>query len=330
MERRSVFWSLLALALIGLLASCAPPVPPPEGPTAETLPTLNPVSLGTGERLRAVATTSIVGDVVARVGGDAIHLTVLLPPGADPHTYEPTPADLTAVAQAHVLFVNGLGLEAFLERMLHNVGNGRPVVPLSAGIQPRIEKEHAEEEQEGEHAHGPVDPHVWLNVQNVLVWVENVQVALSRLDPARAETYAANAAAYRRELEALDAWIQEQVARIPPERRKLVVSHPVLGYFADRYGFEQVAAIYPISPGAEPSAQEIARLEETIRALQVPAIFAETTVSQALARRIAQDTGARVVVLYTDSLGEPGSGAESYVAMMRYNVTLIVEALKVQ
>ncbi len=318
-------------ALLGLalwLAACARPTPPPgagpEHPAPETLPTLTPVSLGVGERLRVAATTTLVGDVLARVGGDAIDLTVLLPTGADPHTYEPTPADLKAVAQAHVLFINGLGLEEFLERTLRNVGGDRPVVSLSAGIQPRVEEEeHGHEE----HAHGPVDPHVWLDVRNVMIWAENARVALSALDPAHAAQYADRAAAYRQELEALDAWIQEQVARVPPERRKLVVNHPAFGYFADRYGFEQVAAVYPVSPGAEPSAKEIAELEATIRALGVPAIFAESTVNPALARRIAQDTGAQVVVLYTGSLGGPGSGAESYVAMMRYNVTAIVEAL---
>ncbi|MGB9870350.1 MAG: metal ABC transporter substrate-binding protein [Anaerolineae bacterium] len=319
------------MALLGmavLLVACARPTPPPEAgpehPAPEVLPTLTPVSLGAGEKLRVVATTTLVGDVVARVGGDAIDLTVLLPPGADPHTYEPTPADLKAVARSHVLFINGLGLEEFLERTLRNVGGDRPVVSLSAGIQPRVETEEHEQE---EHAHGPVDPHVWLDVRNGMVWVENARVALSALDPAHAAQYAANAAAYRQELEALDTWIQEQVARVPPERRKLVVNHPAFGYFADRYGFEQVAAVYPVSPGAEPSAKEIADLEATIRALGVPAIFAESTVNPALARRVAQDTGAQVVVLYTGSLGGPGSGAESYVAMMRYNVTAMVEAL---
>ncbi len=327
-------FAVLLILLLTLLAACARPAPPPE-PEAEVLPALSPAPRGAGERLRVVATTTIVGDVVARVGGDAIELTVLLPPGADPHTYEPTPADLTAVARAHVLFVNGLGLEGFLERTLRNVGDV-PVVPVSAGIQPRLleEHEHEREEHEGEergeesHAHGEADPHVWLDVRNVLIWVENIRQALSALDPARADRYAANAAAYRAELEALDAWVLEQVAQVPPQNRKLVTNHPVLGYFADRYGFEQVAAIYPISPGAEPSAREIAELEETIRQFGVPAVFAETTVNPKLAEQVARDTGVALVTLYTDSLGGPGSGVESYVDLIRYNVNAIVNALK--
>lgn len=319
-------WAFFLLVLL-LLAACAAPTPR-VGPEPGVLLTPSPTPQEKGEPLRVAATTTIVGDVVARVGGDAIQLTVLLPPGADPHTYEPRPADLAAIAQAHVLFVNGLGLEEFLERTLRNVAGDLPVVSVSEGIQPRpLEEPHEEEGKEGE-AHGEVDPHVWLDVRNVMVWVENVRQALSALDPDHADLYAANAAAYRAELEALDAWILEQVAQVPPQNRKLVTNHPTFGYFADRYGFEQVATVYPLGPGAEPSARHIAELEETIRRVGVPVLFVETTVSPKLAQQVARDMGIAVVILYTDSLGGLGSGAESYGAMMRYNVTAIVDALK--
>ncbi len=313
----------ILLAILLALTACARPPLHSRG-TEEVSPLLSPVVLGEGERLRVVATTTIVGDVVAQVGGEAIQLTVLLPVGADPHTYELKPADLTAVSQAHILFVNGLGLEEFLESTLRNVGHV-PVVSVSEGIQPRALEAH-EHEEEG--PHHDVDPHVWTDVRNVMVWVENIRQALSALDPAHASLYEAHAAAYRQELETLDAWILEQAAQVPPQNRKLVTNHPAFGYFADRYGFEQVAAVYPISPGAEPSAQEIAKLEETIRQLGIPAIFTETTVNPKLAEQIAKDTGVALVTLYTGSLGGPGSGAESYIAMMRYNVSAIVNALK--
>lgn len=322
----------LLIALL-LLAACARPTPSPE---AERTPPLSPVPRSAGELLQVVATTTIVGDVVARVGGDAIRLTVLLPVGADPHTYQPRPADLTTMAQAHVIFVNGLGLEESLEPILRDIKDV-PVISVSAGIQPRpIEpSEHEEEhkhEHEGEkeevHHHEGLDPHVWMDVRNVMVWVENIQRTLTALDPDHAALYAANAAAYRAELEALDAWILERVAEVPPENRKLVTNHPTFGYFADRYGFEQIAAVYPISPGAEPSAQGIAELQEVIQQFGIPAVFIETTVNPKLAEQVARDTGVRLVTLYTDSLGGPGSGAESYVAMMRYNVEAIVSALK--
>ncbi|MCS7177841.1 MAG: metal ABC transporter substrate-binding protein [Anaerolineae bacterium] len=318
--------AILFLGVLVLLAGCARPQAPSGGGEGAT-PALSPAALGAGEKLRVVATTTIVGDVVAQVGGDAIQLSVLLPLGADTHTYEPRPSDLAALSGAHVLFINGLGLEAFLERALSSVGD-IPVVSVSEGIRPRALEAHEHEEgHEGEHEH-EVDPHVWTDVRNVMVWVENIQQALSALDPGNASLYAANAAAYRRELEALDAWILEQVAQVPLQNRKLVTNHPTFGYFADRYGFEQVATVYPVSPASEPSAREIAELEETIRQFGIPAVFAETTVNPKLAEQVARDTGVRLVTLYTHSLGGPGSGAESYIAMMRYNVAAIVDALK--
>jgi ABC-type Zn uptake system ZnuABC Zn-binding protein ZnuA len=171
-------------------------------------------------------------------------------------------------------------------------------------------------------------PHVWFDVNNVIQWVGIIQDTLSTLDPMNAEVYASNAAAYTRELEELDAWIVAEVAPIPAERRKLVTNHLAFDYFARRYGFQQVGAIYPISPSSEPSARDIAALEDAIRSYGVPAVFTETTVNDRLADQVAQDTGIQLVQLYTGSLGGPGSGAESYVDMMRYDVTAIAEALK--
>lgn len=300
------------LVAVFLLAACAP-VPT----TAGERTALTPVRLQPGERLRVVATTTIVGDVVAQVGGDEIELTVLLRAGVDPHTYEPRPSDLAAISEAHVVFINGLGLEAFLEETLRSVGQDRPVVSVSEGIP--VLRHPTRPDQP--------DPHVWFDVRNVMIWVDNIEAALSALDPAHADAYAANAAAYRQRLEELDSWIIEQVATVPEGRRKLVTNHPALGYFADRYGFEQVGAIYPASPSAEPSAQDIARLEEAILQYDVPAIFAEGTVNPVLAEQIARDTGVAVVSLYTGSLGGPGSGAEDYIALMRYDVEAIVAAL---
>lgn len=282
------------------------------------IPNLVPVELAEGERLRVVATTNIVGDVVARIGGDRIDLTVLMAPGMDPHTYEPLPASVAAVSDAHVVFVNGLGLEEFLDELIENAGGDRPVVPLSAGVLALQSQAHA----------GEADPHVWFDVYNVMIWVDNIEAALVALDPANGEAYMTNTEAYRAELEALDKWIIEQVATVPETNRKLVTNHPTFGYFARQYGFEQVGAVYPVSPSAQPSAQDIALLEEAIRRYGVPAVFAESTVNPALAKQVARDTGVTLVPLYTDSLGLPGSGVESYVELMHYDVKAIVEALK--
>ncbi|MFQ6102551.1 MAG: metal ABC transporter solute-binding protein, Zn/Mn family [Anaerolineae bacterium] len=294
------------VALMLTLAAC--------GPSATSQP-----ASGAEERLQVVATTTIVGDVVHAVGGDVIALTVLLPLGTDPHSYEPTPQDVAAVADADVVFVNGAGLEVFLDSLLENAGGDAQVVSVSEGITFR----HLGGE------HGNPDPHVWFDPHNVAVWVANVEQTLSASDPANAEVYAANGSEYKTALQELDAWIRDQVAQIPEANRKLVTDHAAFGYFADRYGFEQVGAVFPgFSTLAEPSAQERAELEEAIRAFDVQAIFVGTTVNPGLAQQVAEDTGARVVFLYTGSLSEPGGPADSYLALMRYDVSAIVDALK--
>jgi ABC-type metal ion transport system, periplasmic component/surface adhesin len=321
-------WRML-LSMMVLLAACAPSGRAP--------------SAASGARpLAVVATTSIVGDVVRQIGGEGVQVTVLLPVGADPHTFEPSPQDVARVAEADVVFAVGAGLEVFLEPLLKNAGGKALHVELAEGIPLRPFEAiavHREEGEESEHGHehedhghkheGPWDPHVWLDPLNVITWTHTIEATLSRLDPERADRYRRNAEAYRAQLRELDAWIREQVAQIPPENRKLVTEHQVFGYFAHRYGFEQVGTIVPgVTTIVQPSPQELAALEEAIRALGVKAIFVSSTVDPALARRVAEDTGTRLVQLYVDSLGEPGSEADSYIGMMRVNVRRIVEALR--
>jgi ABC-type Zn uptake system ZnuABC Zn-binding protein ZnuA len=316
----------LVLVLALALAGCA------SAPSAVQIATpdaLGPVSLGPGQGLNVVATNSLVGDVVQRVGGDRIRLKVLIPPGTDPHSYVPRPADSAAVYDAQVLFASGAGLETFLSRMLKNAGGHAPRIELSDGLALHpLEAHDGEAVAAGHGPAGEVDPHVWFDVLNVIRWTEEVEQTLSALDPAGAETYRTNAAAYIAELKALDAWVVAETGQVPAGRRKLVINHPVLGYFAARYGFEQLGAVYPLSPSAEPSAADVAALEEAIRQFGVPAVFAENTVSSKLAEQVSKDTGVKLVRLYTDSLGGPGSGASTYLDMMRYDVSSIVAALK--
>mgnify|MGYP000526161705 CR=1 FL=1 len=294
---------------------------------ADVLPHLTPVALEAGERLRVVATTSIVADVVAQVGGEQIALTQLMPLGADPHGFEPTPRDAAAIADAHVLFINGAGLETFLDNLLESAGDA-PLVPVSAGIELlpfEVNGHHGEDD----HHEGEGDPHLWFDPNNVLVWVHNIEETLSALDPQHAEAYHENAEAYEAELEALDAWIRAEVARIPEENRLLVTDHASLTYFADRYGFRQVGAVIPATTTlAESSAQELAALQEAIGEYNVPAIFVGRTVNPRLAEQIAADTGVRLVSIYTGSLSEANEPAATYLDFMRYNVTAIVEGLQ--
>ncbi len=294
-------WLVLA-ALAGLLAACAP--------AAEKA----------DDRLHVVTTTTLVGDVTAQVGGDLIALDVLLPPGADPHAFEPRPQDVARVASADLVIVNGRGLEAFLDNLLDSAEVHGRVVEASAAVPERWLGEEAD--------HGGLDPHVWTDPNNVILWTETIAEALAQADPAHEEEYRQNAAAYIAELQALDAWVRAQVERIPPQRRLLVSDHLAWGYFADRYGFTQVGALVgAFSANASPSAQELAALEDRIRETGAPAIFIGFNASDALAQQIAADTGVRVVRLYTGSLTSPTGEAPTYLAFMRYNVEAIVSAL---
>ncbi len=302
----------------------------------------NPAQASDVARLQVVATTTIVADVVAQVGGDLIEVNVLLPVGADPHSFDPTPQDIAKVADADLVFANGAGLEAFLEVLLESAGASEKIVHVSEGIdlrsftgQEKSEDEHAVEEAEEEHGeeehhdHEGADPHTWTDPNNVLVWVENIASALKQQDPSHGAAYAANAETYSSALKSLDAWVREQTAQVPEADRKIVTDHALLGYFADEYGFTQVGALIPgYSTLAEPTAKELAELEDAVRELGVKAIFVGNTVNPALAERVTEDTGASLVYIYTGSLSDTGGEASSYLDYIRYNVNAIVTALK--
>ncbi|NOX60632.1 MAG: zinc ABC transporter solute-binding protein [Chloroflexi bacterium] len=293
------------LALL-ILSGCA---------SAQTAKNSAPAS---ADRLKVVATNSIVGDVVAQVGGDAIELTVLIKPGVDPHGYEATPRDAAALADADVLFVNGFGLEEALKSLIDSArAEGKLVVALSEGVPPLSLSSNE----------GAVDPHTWTDPNNVIIWVNHIEQTLSRLDPNNAEAYADRAEDYRRQLSELDAWIREQTGKIPEPNRKIVSDHAIFGYYARQYGFEQYAITGGFSSLAEPSAQQLAQLEDQIRRLGVPAVFVGNTVNPALAQRVAQDTGAQLYVVYTGSLSKPDGPAGAYLDYMRYNTNTFVRGL---
>jgi ABC-type Zn uptake system ZnuABC Zn-binding protein ZnuA len=277
--------------------------------------------------LNALAVATFLADIAQNVAGERLTVEALIPAGVDPHAFEPTPQDAARVAKADVLIINGAGLETFLDPLLENAGSDTRVIEASAGLTPRALHEIEEAEEHEHHHHHEGDPHFWLDPNNVIHYVENIRDGLSRADPEGAAVYAANAEAYIAQLRELDAWIVAQVAQIPPERRLLVTNHESFGYFADRYGFRVVGAIVPsVSTGASPSAGELARLIEDIRASGAPAIFLETGANPQLAEQIAREAGVQVVTgLYTHSTG---SEAPTYIEMMRYDVRAIVEALR--
>ena len=317
-----------AFALTGALAACVGADRPASGEPALADPvSLPPASLASGERLSVVATTSIVADVVGAVGGDSIDLHALVPPGVDPHAFEPTPQDLGRAAGADVVFLNGFGLDGRLAETLAAAAVYAPLVSLSQGITPLT----LEEEHPGGSDPGGIDPHTWLDPNNLLVWVDNAAAALSALDPAHAVDFAERASGYAASLRALDAEIRQMLQAVPPQDRRLVTDHDEFGYFARRYGFTIVGTVIPgFSTGSEPSPQELASLEQAIRDLHVAAIFISSVVTPDLAERVAEDTGVRLVTLYAHSLSGPGGPASDYLSLMRYNVAAIVEALSPQ
>lgn len=286
---------------------------------------ISPVDLDPGEKLQVVATTTIVADVVSNVGGEAVEVVTLIPPGLDPHAYEPTPQDLRAVEDADVVFLTGLGLEASLERLIAGGMDQANVVFLSTGIE--VLGYGPSGGQEGG-TQAEVDPHVWMDPNNVLVWVGNVATTLTSLDPARSKTFAEMATQYGADLKVLDAWAQEQLSQVPQDGRKLVTDHHALTYFAARYGYEVVGAVIPAySTVAEPSAMELSRLEDGIRGLGVKAVFVEAGANPILVEQVARDTGVRLVPLYIGSLSGPEGPANSYRALIEYNVKAIVDSL---
>jgi manganese/iron transport system substrate-binding protein len=345
-----IFHRLSILIVMSLLlAACALPATGPSpasstmqsaedahdhGDAAAELPASEPITLAEGERLHVVATSNIVADVVAQVGGDHIDLYAMLPVGADPHSYQVTPQDLRMLTDADIIFINGLGLEEAMALALEDFA--AKTVAVNTGfttIEFGGEDGHAHEEngpahEEDEHHEGG-DPHSWFSVHAVEIWAHNIAHVLSELDPANADAYEAAADAYTEELEDLHAELEALVMQIPAEQRKLVTDHDALGYLAAEYGFEIVGSVIPsFSTLAEPSAQQLAALQDQIREQGVQAIFVGTTVNPNLEAQLAQDLGIQIVAIYTGSLSDADGPAATYLDFMRYNVGVIVDALK--
>jgi zinc/manganese transport system substrate-binding protein len=281
------------------------------------------------DKVTVIATTSILGDVVSRLGGDGIQLDVMIPPGVDPHDFAPSAQQVAAISSADLVVANGLELEEGLGDVLAQaesegiavieVGNEVDPLPLSEGAQ--------QEGEEGGDGHGAADPHFW---QDPIRMKRAVDVITVWLVTAGVTDAADNALDYQADLDATYADIVTILDPIPPERRLLVTNHDAFGYFASRYSFEVIGTIIPGgSTLAEPSSAEISALVETIVANDVPAIFVENIGSGGLAEILAEETGTDVVVveLVSDALGEPGSATGTYLDMLLFNATAIAGAL---
>lgn len=284
------------------------------------LPASSPIHpIPDGRPPRVVATLNIIGDLVTRVAGDRAQVRSLLAPGMDPHVYEPVPQDSVAVAQADIVFMNGLDLEGWMEKLVQTAGGNRPVVELAGPEMDLLPWTDNSKRW---------DPHLWMDPRNAIRYVEKIRDSLSALDPGGREVYFANAAALIAEIEELDRWAAAELSEIPPERRKLVTTHDAYRYFGRRYGLEVLDSVWGISTEDEPSARDIANLVELLRTHRVPP-FIETTINPKIMEQVAAQAGVAIGgTLYGDSLGPPGSGADTYVAMMRHNVRTIIQAME--
>jgi zinc/manganese transport system substrate-binding protein len=255
------------------------------------------------QRLSAVATFSILGDFVKNVGNDRVESTTLVGSNGDAHVYEPTPADARRLSAAKVVFVNGLGFEGWMTRLITASGSKAPIIIATKGITPRdmLSK-------------GQIvpDPHAWQSVANARIYVANIRDGLKEVEPAGAAIYDTNAKSYLAKLDTLEKEVKDAIAKIPVDRRKIITTHDAFGYFGDAYGVEFIAP-EGLSTESEPSASDIAKIITQIRTQKVPAVFLENVTDPRLIERIAEESGAKIGgELYSDALSEPRSGWRLY------------------
>ncbi|TCK23126.1 zinc/manganese transport system substrate-binding protein [Ancylobacter aquaticus] len=309
----------------------------------------------TAPKIPVVASFSILGDFVTQVGGDRVEVTTLVGPNGDAHVFQPAPGDAKKVAGAQIVFVNGLGFEGWIDRLVKASGTKAEIVVATNGIAPRAmakedeeghdhashdhgkgDEEHDHDDHakkdghdydHGGHDHGGVDPHAWQSVANAQVYVANIRDALIAADPAGKAAYEANAAAYTARLQALDAEVKAAVATIPENNRRIITSHDAFGYFGAAYGVEFIAP-QGVSTDSEASAKDVARIIRQIKAAKIPAVFMENISDPRLVKRIAKETKAKVGgELFSDALSDDKGPASTYIDMMKNNVAQLSSAL---
>jgi zinc/manganese transport system substrate-binding protein len=297
------------------------------------------------ERLKVVATFSILADLTRNVGGERVEVATLVGFDGDTHAFSPTPAHAKTLATAKVIVVNGLGLEGWMTRLIKASGTKATRIVAAKGIKSRKmeadhhddhdqvdDKRHAQNKKhepgrKDAHDHGETDPHAWQSVANAKIYVANIRDGLSKIDRAGASIYAANANAYLARLDALEAEIKEAIAQIPADRRKIITNHDAFGYFRAAYGLEFISP-EGVSTGVDASAKDVARIITQIKKEKIPAVFLENISDPRLMQRIAEESGAKIGgKLFSDALSGPGAPAATYIDMMRYNIKQFTAAL---
>jgi zinc/manganese transport system substrate-binding protein len=270
------------------------------------------------EKLPVVATFSILADLARNVGGERIEVTALVGPNGDTHVYQPKPADAKELGAARLIVVNGLGLEGWINRLIKASGTKAPVIVATKGINPQQMREEGRIE---------LDPHAWQSIADAKIYVANIRDGLIAADPAGEAAYRANAEKYLGKLDALEAEVKREIAKIPPGRRQIITTHDAFGYFGTAYGFRFIAP-EGVSTETEASARDVAKIIRQIKAQKIPAVFLENVTDPRLVQSIAAESGAKIGgTLYSDALSAQGGPASTYIDMMRHNVRELVSAL---
>ena len=270
------------------------------------------------DKVKVVASISILGDLVKNVGGDRVDVVALIGPNSDAHVFSPTPSDAKTLGAAKAVFINGMGLEGWITRLVAAAGTKAAPVTVSTGVTPR---------QADEGGHHTVDPHAWQAVANVKIYVANIRNGLKKADPAGEAAYDANAQLYLGKLDELEREVRETIGKIPRDRRKIITTHDAFGYFGQAYGVQFIAPL-GVSADSEPSARDVARIIAQIKRQKIPAVFMENISDPRMMQQIARETGAKIGgTLYSDALSDGGGPAGTYLDMMRSNLRELAKVL---
>ncbi len=271
------------------------------------------------KHLKIVTTFSILGDFVQEIGKDKVVISIV-GPNSDAHTYQPTPKDVCQIAQADLIFINGLGFEGWIERLIESSGYKGPIVTATQGIKPLLVNAPGEGEAP--------DPHAWNTIENAKIYIKNIFEALSELDPDQKDFYLKNYEEYLEKLEALEGEIQTAFKSIPLDSRKIITAHDAFGYYGKAYG---VAFLAPVGTNTadEPSAKEMAKLVEEIRNNKIKMIFVENITNKKLIQQLAEETGVEIgPEIYSDALSEKNQPGYNYLALMRHNTQQFVHSMR--
>ena len=306
--------------------------PVSESPAATQTPASRAANLP-----KVVATTGVICNITKEIAQSSIDTTCLIQPGDDPHAYQTKPEDRKAIETANLILYGGYNHEPNIIKLIQSSSNSAPKIAVHEVAVPKPlisehEHEHGEEKAQTQpHAEGEKvpNPHVWHNPQNGLQMVETIRDQLIEVSPSNAQLYTKNAASLTDELQKIDTWIKAQIATIPAQKRKLVTTHDALSYYADAYGLEIAGALQGVTTEEQPTAARIAELSSEIKSTGVPTIFAETTTNPKLMETVAREANVKISdkELYSDELGGPGTGADTYQGMLKTNTCAITSGL---